>query len=83
MNVFVFPIKVHRRSASIFFLSQKHKRALNFRLDFLINKGKVGVLIHNIFDGKSLQVYFTLYQDNFILVDVISMWDMSFVFKNV
>ena len=53
------------------------------RLDFLINKGKVGVLVHNIFDEKSLQVYFTLYQDNFILVDVISMWDMSFVFKNV
>ena len=42
VNVFVFPFKVHRRSAS-FFLSQKHRRALNFRLDFLIKKGKVGV----------------------------------------
>ena len=30
---------------------------------------------------KCLQVYFILSQDNFILVDVISMWDMSFVFK--
>ena len=25
------------------FLSPKHRRALNFRLDFLIKKGKVGV----------------------------------------
>ena len=58
-----------------------HRRALDFRLDFLIKKGKVGVWFIIIFDEK---VYFTLSQDNFILVDVIqvSMWDMSFVFKN-
>ena len=54
----MFPFKVHRR---------------NFRLDFLIKKGKVGVwfiiyLMKNVY--------------NFILVDVISMWGMSFVFKN-
>ena len=39
-------------------------------------------LVHNIFHEKCLQVNFTLSQDNFILVDVISMCDMSFVFKN-
>ena len=39
-------------------------------------------LVHNIFDEKCLQVYFALSQDNFILVDVIRMWGMSFVFKN-
>ena len=36
VNVFVFPFKVHRRSASLFY-GQEHRRALNFRLDFLIN----------------------------------------------
>ena len=39
----VFPFTVHRHSASFFFLSQKHRRALNFHLDFLIKKGEVGV----------------------------------------
>ena len=39
-------------------------------------------MVHNIFDAKCLQVYFTLSQDNFIFGDVISMWEMSFVFKN-
>ena len=73
----MFLFKAHRRSASFFFLSQKQRRALNFRLDFLIKKDKVGVKM-----VKCLQVYFILSQDNFILVDVISMWDMSFVFKN-
>ena len=44
VNVFLFQFKVHRCSAFFFSsLSPKHRRALNFRLDFLIKKGKVGV----------------------------------------
>ena len=39
-------------------------------------------MVHIIFDTKCLHVYFTLSQDNFIFGDVISMWEMSFVFKN-
>ena len=40
---FLFQFKVHRCSAFyyFYFLSPKHRRALNFRLDFLIKKGKV------------------------------------------
>ena len=41
VNVSVFPFKVHRCNASFFFLSQKHRIALNFPLDFLLKKGKV------------------------------------------
>ena len=46
-------------------------------MDFLIKKGKVDVKM-----VKCLQVYFILSQDNFILVDAISMWDMSFVLSH-
>ena len=38
VNVFLFQFKVHHCSASFSYLSQKHSRALNFRLDFLIKK---------------------------------------------
>ena len=90
INVVLFQFKVHRSSVffvlfffSFSFLSPKHRRALNFRLDILIKKGKVGVwFINYIFDAKCLQVYFTVSQNNFIFGDVISMWEMSFVFKN-
>ena len=62
VNVFLFQFKVHRCSAIFFFfLGQKHRRALNFRLDLLTKKGKAGqCLVHNIFDAKCLQVKFTL-----------------------
>ena len=41
-------------------------------------------MVHGILDVKCLQVYFILFQDNFIFGDVISMhmWEMSFAFKN-
>ena len=39
-------------------------------------------MVHNIFDSKCFQLYFTFSQDNFIFDDVISMSEMSFVFKN-
>ena len=61
------------------FLYQKHRRALNFCLDFLIKKCKVGVWFITYLMQN---VYFTLSQDNFIFDDVISMREMSFVFKN-
>ena len=78
--VFLFQLKVHRCSA--FFVKSETQESPQFRFDILIEKGKVGCLLHSIFDAKCLQVYFTLSPDNFIFGDVISMWDMSFVFEN-
>ena len=55
VNVFLFQFKVHRcRAFFSSFLSAKHRRALNFRLDFLIKKGKVDVwfiiyLVQNVY----------------------------------
>ena len=38
VNVFLFQFKVRHCSASFLYLSEKHSRAHNFRLDFLIKK---------------------------------------------
>ena len=66
-----------------FFFSPKHRRALNFRLDFLIKKGKVGVWLI-IYLMQNVYKFILLFPKtcNFIFGDVISMWVMSFVFKN-
>ena len=84
MNVFLFQFKVHRCIEFFFFFSSpKHRRALNFRLDFLIKKGKVGVwfiiyLMQNVYKFILPFPKITL----FFAMLFISMWEMSFVFKN-
>ena len=86
VNVFLFQFKVHRCSECVFFsfLSLKHRRALNFRLDLLIERKvtEVGVwfIIYLMQDVYKFILLFP--KTTLFFGDVITMWEMSFVFKN-
>ena len=60
-NVFLFQFKVHRCSAFFVFKSETQEGP-QFSLGFPDKEMQDGCLVHNIFDAKFLQVYFTLSQ---------------------